>query len=209
MEGKAFIRMVRMSPRKVRIVANMIRGKRVGDAMGILSLLPKKSAKVIHKLVSSAAANVEDKSKGRADIDALVVKHISVDNGPIIKRFMPRAYGHKVGDTVLQKLSEISRATLRDIDVIGRVGGEEFAILLPETGNDQAIEAAERLRAALATAKVAMPSGLPLQFTVSLGVATLEGKDTNIDMLLNQADQALYKAKSEGRNRVCGYTQSE
>lgn len=118
-------------------------------------------------------------------------------------------YGHKVGDTVLQKLSEISRATLRDIDVIGRVGGEEFAILLPETGSDQAMEAAERLRAALAAAKVAMPSGLPLQFTVSLGVATLEGKDTNIDMLLNQADQALYRAKSEGRNRVCEYTQSE
>lgn len=118
-------------------------------------------------------------------------------------------YGHKVGDTVLQKLSEIARATLRDIDVIGRIGGEEFALLLPETGRDQAMEAAERLRTALAAAKVAMPSGLPLQFTVSLGVATLEGKDTNIDMLLNQADQALYKAKSEGRNRVCEYTQSE
>ncbi len=71
------------------------------------------------------------------------------------------------------------------------------------------MEAAERLRTALAAAKVAMPSGLPLQFTVSLGVATLEGKDTNIDMLLNQADQALYKAKSEGRNRVSEYTQSK
>lgn len=118
-------------------------------------------------------------------------------------------YGHKVGDMVLQKLSEISRAVLRDIDLIGRIGGEEFAILLPETGRDQAMEAAERLRAALAAAKVAMPSGLPLQFNVSLGVATLEGRDTNIDVLLNQADQALYKAKSEGRNRVCGYMQNE
>lgn len=115
-------------------------------------------------------------------------------------------YGHKVGDLVLQKLAEVSRATLRDVDVTGRVGGEEFAILLPETGRDQAMEAAERLRAAISAAKVAMPSGLPLQITVSLGVTTLDGKDTNIDVLLNQADRALYRAKSEGRNRVCGYT---
>jgi large subunit ribosomal protein L22 len=93
MEGRAIVRFVRMSPRKVRIVANMVRGKRVEDALGILALLPKKSAKVIGKLVTSAAANVDDKSKGKADVDALVVKAIQVDNGPIIKRWMPRAMG--------------------------------------------------------------------------------------------------------------------
>jgi large subunit ribosomal protein L22 len=93
MEGKAVVRYVRMSPRKVRIVANMIRGKRVEDALGILTLLPKKSARVISKLVHSAAANADDKSKGKADVDALVVKTIQVDNGPIIKRWMPRAMG--------------------------------------------------------------------------------------------------------------------
>jgi large subunit ribosomal protein L22 len=93
MEGKAVVRFVRMSPRKVRIVANMIRGKRVEDALGVLQLLPKKSAKIISKLVSSAMANVDDKSKGKADVDALVIKAIQVDNGPIIKRWMPRAMG--------------------------------------------------------------------------------------------------------------------
>ena len=93
MEAKAVVRSVRMSPRKVRIVANMIRGKDVDTALNILKLLPKKSARVIVKLVESAAANAEDKAKGKADLDSLVVKRIQVDNGPIIKRWMPRAMG--------------------------------------------------------------------------------------------------------------------
>jgi diguanylate cyclase (GGDEF)-like protein len=114
-------------------------------------------------------------------------------------------YGHKVGDLVLQRLSAVCRATLRDVDIIGRIGGEEFAVLLPETGCEQAMEAAERLRDAIATAKVALNDGLPLHFTVSLGVATFTESGTNIDMLLNQADQALYQAKNTGRNRTCIY----
>ncbi|MDD4912110.1 MAG: diguanylate cyclase [Sideroxydans sp.] len=114
-------------------------------------------------------------------------------------------YGHKVGDIVLQKFASVCRATLRNIDIIGRIGGEEFAVLLPEAGQEQAMDAAERLCAALAVAQVKLDSGLPLHFTVSLGVVTLEEKDTNIDTLLNQADQALYRAKSQGRNQVCLY----
>ena len=93
MEAKAVVRQVRMSPRKVRIVANMIRGKDVDTALNILKLLPKKSARVIVKLVESAAANAEDKAKGKADVDSLVVRSIQVDNGPLIKRWMPRAMG--------------------------------------------------------------------------------------------------------------------
>jgi diguanylate cyclase (GGDEF)-like protein/PAS domain S-box-containing protein len=114
-------------------------------------------------------------------------------------------YGHKVGDLVLKKLSELCRATLRDVDIVGRIGGEEFAVLLPETGSEQAVQAAERLRAAIAAAHVSLGSGLPLRFTASFGVTTLREKEANIDMLLNQADQALYRAKNEGRNRVCMY----
>jgi large subunit ribosomal protein L22 len=93
MEAKAVVRYVRMSPRKVRIVANMIRGKNVDEAIATLKLLPKKSAKIIEKLIQSAAANSDDKSKGKVDVDALIVKSIQVDNGPIIKRWMPRAMG--------------------------------------------------------------------------------------------------------------------
>jgi len=112
-------------------------------------------------------------------------------------------YGHKVGDLVLMKLAEVCRAALRTIDIVGRIGGEEFAVLLPETGSEQAMEVAERLRAAIAAAQIRLGSGLPLRFTVSFGVASLSEKDSNVDMLLNQADRGLYRAKSEGRNRVC------
>lgn len=114
-------------------------------------------------------------------------------------------YGHKVGDLVLKKLAELCRATLRDVDIIGRIGGEEFAVLLPETGSEHAEEAAERLRAEIASAQVKLDSGLPLRFTASLGVTTLCEIDANIDILLDQADKALYRAKNEGRNRVCIY----
>ncbi len=112
-------------------------------------------------------------------------------------------HGHKVGDIVLKKLAEICQQTLREVDVIGRLGGEEFAILLPETGIGEAAEAAERLKEAIENTKVPLESGLPLQFTVSIGVSSLTSKEDNMDVLLNRADQALYQAKNAGRNRVC------
>lgn len=115
-------------------------------------------------------------------------------------------YGHRIGDLVLQKLSEVCRKTLRDIDVIGRWGGEEFAILLPGSDGKQAREVAERLRQRIADAKVQLERGLPLRITVSIGVAPLAGKDANIEVLLNEADQALYAAKRAGRNKVIAAT---
>lgn len=114
-------------------------------------------------------------------------------------------HGHKIGDIVLQKIADISRASLRDVDIIGRIGGEEFAILLPETGSKQAMEAAERLRIAVSNGRVAMQDNLSLQVTASFGVTTVNTDQANLDTLLNQADQALYQAKNDGRNRVCMY----
>ena len=111
-------------------------------------------------------------------------------------------HGHKTGDRVLQSFAEICRRTLRGIDVVGRVGGEEFAVLLPETDIDQAIEVAERLRENIATTKVSINQGLPLNFTVSIGVTTLNDDNENIDQLFDAADKALYHAKKAGRNRV-------
>ncbi len=113
------------------------------------------------------------------------------------------SHGHKVGDLVLVKLAEICRQTLREVDIIGRVGGEEFVILLPETDLVKATEVAERLRESIENAKVPMESGLPLHFTVSIGVTSLVSKDDNLDVLLSYADKALYQAKETGRNRVC------
>ncbi|MCE5182441.1 MAG: diguanylate cyclase [Betaproteobacteria bacterium] len=112
-------------------------------------------------------------------------------------------YGHKAGDVVLQKLSDILRETLRTVDVIGRIGGEEFAVLLPDTDLQEAIEVAERLRQVVAGADVMREAGLPLHFTVSIGVTTLKEKSVNLDILLSLADQALYEAKATGRNKVC------
>jgi diguanylate cyclase (GGDEF)-like protein len=103
---------------------------------------------------------------------------------------------------VLKKLADVCRMTLREVDVIGRVGGEEFAILLPETEKEEAVEVAERLRESIASAKVPLESGLPISFTVSIGISSLTSTDNNLDVLLNQADKGLYLAKSSGRNTV-------
>ncbi len=112
-------------------------------------------------------------------------------------------HGHKAGDIVLQRLSEVMRETLRSVDIIGRMGGEEFAILLPETDLKRATEVAERLRENVAHALVAVEAATPLQFTVSIGVSGIKEKNATLDTLLNQADWALYEAKEGGRNKVC------
>ena len=112
-------------------------------------------------------------------------------------------YGHQAGDDVIKHLAGQCMQCLREVDIVGRMGGEEFAILLPETDRDQAQQVAERLRSLVSQSKVPLASGLPLSFTVSIGVTTLAAKTKiNIDTLLNQADEALYQAKNAGRNRV-------
>jgi large subunit ribosomal protein L22 len=91
MEAKAVVRHVRMSPRKMRVIADLVRGKRVEDAMALLKLMPKKGAVVIRKLLISAVANAEQ--KGEVDVDQLLIRDCNVDNGPILKRWMPRSMG--------------------------------------------------------------------------------------------------------------------
>jgi len=117
-------------------------------------------------------------------------------------------YGHQTGDLVLQKLGSLCRDALREVDCVGRVGGEEFAVVLPQTDGARALEVAERLRQIVATTDLALEHGLPLHFTLSIGVTTLHGGSANIDTLLGQADSALYEAKRGGRNRVCVYGSS-
>ena len=93
MEASSKVRHIRMSPRKLRVVANMVRGEQVESAISTLKLMPKKAARVISKALVSAAANAEDKSGGDVDVDNLHIKTIVVDGGPTIKRWMPRAMG--------------------------------------------------------------------------------------------------------------------
>jgi diguanylate cyclase (GGDEF)-like protein/PAS domain S-box-containing protein len=118
------------------------------------------------------------------------------------------AHGHDVGDLVLKKIAQVSLDTMREADSVGRLGGEEFVILLPQTGSQQAVEAAERLRLAVSKQEVILENGTSLRFTASFGVATLygvtenSGSEERIDSLLIRADAAMYEAKKSGRNAV-------
>jgi len=111
------------------------------------------------------------------------------------------AHGHNAGDEVLRALARTARGSLRDIDLLGRLGGEEFGALLPETGLEEALLVAERLREAVATMGLTH-AGAPLAVTMSLGVACAKGQGETLESLLRRADGALYEAKQSGRNRV-------
>src|SRR6266487_3353023 len=115
-------------------------------------------------------------------------------------------YGHLAGDAVLAGIARAMSALLRDYDIIGRFGGEEFAILLPHTGADEVKRIAERLREKLAEIIVPVNAGTaaesPLQVTISIGVATLDNSRRDLDEMLAAADSALYRAKNTGRNKM-------
>ena len=113
-------------------------------------------------------------------------------------------YGHQAGDIVLKKLADVFLLVLRDIDFVARFGGEEFAILLPEANAENALKAAERLRAVVNDTQVSLQQGEMVKFTISVGVASYSsfGNDS-IEKLISGADKALYAAKEAGRNRVC------
>lgn len=136
--------------------------------------------------------------RARRYVSELSILMLDVD---AFKRINDR-YGHHVGDAVLRKLADGCHSALRSLDVFGRLGGEEFAILLPETGLAAAAEVAERLRLLLADAQVPIEGGQVVRFTVSIGVASMSSPEDSIDTLLNTADRALYAAKHAGRNRV-------
>lgn len=109
-------------------------------------------------------------------------------------------HGHAAGDEVLRKIATCCRSEVRELDILGRYGGEEFAILLTESDIEQACQVAERLRARIEAFPFDV-KGVSLGLTASLGVAELKDAES-VESLLDQADQALYIAKQEGRNRV-------
>ncbi len=109
-------------------------------------------------------------------------------------------FGHAAGDEALRHLAQILRTVMRDIDRVGRFGGEEFIVLLPGTSASEALSAAERLRDALLRRPWAW-QGVVLRLTVSTGVAAWRGPNDEVDQLLKRADAAMYRAKSLGRDR--------
>ncbi len=114
------------------------------------------------------------------------------------------AHGHPKGDMVLKDFSETAKRVLRDSDVFARYGGEEFVIILVETASDVAVEVAEKLRKAVESKDFeggeSQPGG---RVTISLGVASYTDGMESADYLVKKADNALYRAKEDGRNRVC------
>jgi diguanylate cyclase (GGDEF)-like protein len=115
-------------------------------------------------------------------------------------------HGHAIGDLVLKACVEVCHQQLRTSDLVGRIGGEEFAIVLPHIAGDAAMNVAQKIRAAIG--QIFVPGKLsPVRFTASFGVATLEGTARDFADLLEHADQALYASKAAGRN-TCSFWKS-
>ena len=110
-------------------------------------------------------------------------------------------YGHPAGDAVLCHLAKLLMSTFRQVDVVARVGGEEFAVLLPSTDLQTALKIANRLRENVES-QVVEVDGVKIRFTVSGGVASMDENTSSLDAVMKLADKALYQAKSSGRNRI-------
>ncbi len=135
---------------------------------------------------------------------ALSVVMIDSDN---LKQINDK-HGHESGNRLLQHLVRDIREQLRGSDVMARFGGDEFIVLLPETGNKGALETAERIRKAIENSRFDVRTG-DTRITVSVGVASYPEDGGNLDVILEKADKAMYRAKERGRNKVIAYTEDE
>jgi diguanylate cyclase (GGDEF)-like protein len=142
-------------------------------------------------------------SRARAYRPSASVAIIDIDHFKVVND----THGHLAGDRVLRAIADRFTAQLREGDLIGRFGGEEFAVLLPATAATEARRVAERLRGRIADEPIAVGDGrdtsVLVDITVSVGVAELAGAGQDLDELLAAADAALYQAKNTGRNRIC------
>lgn len=111
-------------------------------------------------------------------------------------------WGHSAGDSVLKELAREIAGILRRQDTVARIGGEEFAVILPETEAKKAFAVAESLRLAIEQSKTRVDEKNEIKYTLSIGVATLTGDDDSLDAMMQRADSALYQAKQSGRNQV-------
>jgi diguanylate cyclase (GGDEF)-like protein len=117
-------------------------------------------------------------------------------------------FGHHTGDNVLCKLAEICRKSMRETDLIGRYGGEEFVVILPNTMPERAREIAERLRKGVEATVFNEGEGVNVNLTISIGINNEKSQDLTFGLALQNADRALYFAKHKGRNQIAVYTQT-
>lgn len=128
----------------------------------------------------------------------LSVAFVDLDHFKVIND----THGHQIGDVVLRGVADTFRDNLRQTDVVGRYGGEEFMVVLPETPPDEAAEVAERLRLLVQRLRFDLGPGISIAVTVSVGIAGGQGKTLRAESLVRDADQAMYAAKSLGRNQT-------
>jgi diguanylate cyclase (GGDEF)-like protein len=129
--------------------------------------------------------------------DPLAILMLDIDHFKLIND----RFGHPVGDAVLQAFAARCGSVLRAYDKLGRIGGEEFAVLLPGGNLEEALRVAEKLRAVLAATPLTLEDGQLVRLTCSVGVASA-GRELSAERLLASADEALYRAKRDGRDRV-------
>ena len=110
-------------------------------------------------------------------------------------------YGHSAGDKVLETIAKRIKNKLREIDIVARIGGEEFAFVLPETSLDEAVKLVERLRVEIANTAV-VHNTVAVKITASFGICSCLVKNETLESMLTKADDALYMAKNKGRNQV-------
>ena len=147
----------------------------------------------------------EEELRRSADLHlALSVLMIDIDD---FKKFND-TYGHLVGDAILRKVADVIRGSCREIDLIGRFGGEEFTVALPMTNKDGALFAAERIRKSIETC-VIKAFDEKVSVTVSIGVASYPYDASTNQELIDKADWALYRSKRTGKNKVSVYAQYE
>jgi diguanylate cyclase (GGDEF)-like protein len=140
---------------------------------------------------------IEDAKKNKDPISIIM---IDIDH---FKRINDE-YGHAIGDEFICAMAKVIIGRIRETDIHGRIGGEEFAIILPDTDLGMAGELAEDIRKILEATEV-MVEGKALKMTASFGVAKLESASDDINFIMKRADEALYRAKKSGRNKVVVY----
>jgi len=141
---------------------------------------------------------IQELARAQRSKDPVCVLMLDIDH---FKR-VNDSLGHPAGDAVIQAVARTCTDSVRTIDLVGRLGGEEFAVIVPMTACPGAVELAERLRARVEACEIPWEAGGPLRATVSVGVAQATGNTKDFAALVGSADRMLYQAKNAGRNRV-------